>query len=196
LKNILEPMNLTYVIKNEVVKIQSRRFMQQEMYSHTYSVKDLVIPIPNFITDNNTGMGGALQAAYQAQDSFVAVNVQEQDAMSLRNSKLASIDPNTNVLAQFAGMSPGASTMNGGMSMLGGDPMNPNSPGNVLGGASMANFSELMQLIETTISPDVWLNAGGTATMSPFRQNLSLIVNAPQETHEQIADLLKPAGDD
>ena len=191
LKNILEPMNLTYVIKNEVVKIQSRRFMQQEMYSQTYSVKDLVIPIPNFITDNNTGMGGALQAAYQAQDSFVAVNMQEQDAMSLRNTKLASIDPNTNVLAQFAGMSPGANTMNAGLSMLGGDAMNPNSPGNVLGGASMANFSELMQLIETTISPDVWLNAGGTATMSPFRQNLSLIVNAPQETHEQIADLLR-----
>ncbi|MFM8397533.1 MAG: hypothetical protein ACKOAH_06860, partial [Pirellula sp.] len=60
-----------------------------------------------------------------------------------------------------------------------------------LGGGSMANFSELMQLIETTISPDGWQSQGGTATMSPFRQNLSLIVNAPQETHEQIADLLK-----
>ncbi|MFN6302612.1 MAG: hypothetical protein ACK42H_10505, partial [Planctomycetota bacterium] len=33
LKNMLEPLNLTYVVKNEVVKIQSRRFMQQEMYS-------------------------------------------------------------------------------------------------------------------------------------------------------------------
>ncbi|MFY7892287.1 MAG: hypothetical protein ACOVOJ_06340, partial [Pirellula sp.] len=96
LKNILEPLNLTYVVKNEVVKIQSRRFMQQEMYSKTYSVRDLVIPIANFISDNNTGMGGALQAAYQAQDSYVAVNMQEQDALALRNSKMASIDPNTN----------------------------------------------------------------------------------------------------
>jgi hypothetical protein len=75
--------------------------------------------------------------------------------------------------------------------MFGADPMSANSTSGVLGGGSMANFSELMRLIETTISPDVWLNAGGTATMSPFRQNLSLIVNAPQETHEQIADLLK-----
>jgi len=191
LKNMLEPLNLTYVVKNEVVKIQSRRFMQQEMYSKTYSVRDLVIPIANFISDNNTGMGGALQAAYQAQDSFVAVNVQEQDALGLRNSKLASIDPNTNVLAQFAGVSPGAAASNGLSSMFGSDSMNANGTAGVLGGGSMANFSELMRLIETTISPDVWLNAGGNATMSPFRQNLSLIVNAPQETHEQIADLLK-----
>lgn len=42
------------------------------------------------------------------------------------------------------------------------------------GGASLANFSELMQLIETTVSPDVWLNAGGTATMSPFRQGVRI----------------------
>lgn len=190
LKNILEPLNLTYVVKNEVVKIQSRRYMQQEMYSKTYSVRDLVIPIANFISDNNTGMGGALQAAYQAQDSFVAVNVQEQDAMALRNRQMASINSNTNVLAQFAGASPG-SAANSALSMFGADPMSANSTSGVLGGGSMANFSELMRLIETTISPDVWLNAGGTATMSPFRQNLSLIVNAPQETHEQIADLLK-----
>ena len=190
LKNMLEPLNLTYVVKNEVVKIQSRRFMQQEMYSKTYSVRDLVIPIANFISDNNSGLGGALQAAYQAQDSFVAVNVQEQDAMGLRNSKLATIEPNADVLAQFAGVSPGA-VGNAGLSRFGSDPMNANGTAGVLGGGSMANFSELMALIESTISPDVWLNAGGTATMSPFSQNLSLIVNAPQETHEQIADLLK-----
>lgn len=190
LKNMLEPLNLTYVVKNEVVKIQSRRFMQQEMYSKTYSVRDLVIPIANFISDNNSGLGGALQAAYQAQDSFVAVNVQEQDAMGLRNSKLATIEPNADVLAQFAGVSPGAAG-NGGLSRFGSDPMYANGTAGVLGGGSMANFSELMALIESTISPDVWLNAGGTATMSPFSQNLSLIVNAPQETHEQIADLLK-----
>ncbi|MCY3004697.1 MAG: DUF1598 domain-containing protein [Planctomycetota bacterium] len=42
------------------------------------------------------------------------------------------------------------------------------------GGGAIANFSELMSLIESTISPDVWLNAGGTATMSPFRQGVRI----------------------
>lgn len=190
LKNILEPLNLTYVIKNEVVKIQSRRFMQQAMYNKTYSVKDLVIPVPNFISDYNTGMAGAIQSAYQAQTNYVAVNLDDSDAVSLRANKLASIDPNANVLAQFATGQP--SGLNSpGMGLMGGGSSIMPSSGNSLGGASMANFTELMNLIETTITPDLWLNAGGTATMTQFRSNLSLVVNAPQETHEQIADLLK-----
>jgi general secretion pathway protein D len=192
LKNILEPLNLSYAIKNEVVKIQSRRFMQQEMYSKPYSIKDLVIPVPNFISDYNTGMAGAIQAAYQAQTNYVAVNLPEQDGLSLRSNKLASIDPNTNVLAQFASTSPvNPASLSPGMGMLGADPYPTAGTPSSLGGASLANFTELMLLIESTISPDQWANAGGTATMMPFRQNLSLIVNAPQETHEQIADLLK-----
>lgn len=192
LKNILEPLNLTYAIKNEVVTIQSRRFMQQQMYSKPYPVKDLVIPVPNFISDYNTGLAGAIQSAYQAQTNYIAVNVPEQDGVALRNNRLASIDPNTNVLAQFAANGPvNPASLSPGMGMLGSDPMPLNGSPNSLGGASLANFTELMRLITTTISPDQWADAGGTATMMPFRQNLSLIVNAPQETHEQIADLLK-----
>lgn len=42
------------------------------------------------------------------------------------------------------------------------------------GGGSLANFSELMNLIQSTISPDIWLNAGGNATMSPFRQGVRI----------------------
>jgi len=42
------------------------------------------------------------------------------------------------------------------------------------GGGAIANFSELMNLIETTVSPDIWLNAGGNATMSPFRQGVRI----------------------
>ncbi len=192
LKNILEPLNLSYSIKNEVVKIQSRRFMQQQMYTQPYQVKDLVIPVPNFISDYNTGMAGAIQSAYQAQTNYVAVNLQEQDGISLRNNRLASIDPNTNVLAQFASATPvNPAMLSPGMGASGADPFPASGTASSLGGASLANFSELMMLIENTIAPSEWQNAGGTSTMQPFRQNLSLIVNAPQETHEQIADLLK-----
>jgi general secretion pathway protein D len=192
LKNILEPLNLSYSIKNEVVKIQSRTYMQQQMYSKPYPIKDLVIPVPNFISDYNTGMAGAIQSAYQAQTNYVAVNLPEQDGMSLRSNKLASIDPNTNVLAQFASTSPtNPAMLSPGMGGAGIDPFPVSGTANSLGGASLANFSELMMLIESTITPDQWQSQGGTSTMMPFRQNLSLIVNAPQETHEQIADLLK-----
>lgn len=46
--------------------------------------------------------------------------------------------------------------------------------GGAAGGGAIANYTELMNLIETTISPDGWQSAGGTATMSPFRQGVRI----------------------
>ncbi len=42
------------------------------------------------------------------------------------------------------------------------------SPGVLPGGAAMADFATLMNLIEQTIDPDSWLNAGGTSSMMPY----------------------------
>lgn len=191
---ILEKLNLTYAVKNEVLTIQSSRFTRRQLIQKTYSVKDLVIPVPNFISDYNSGMAGAIQAAYQAQTNSVAVNVKEQSGIGVA-SDLASVDPNSGVLAQMNNMGMGGPL--GSMTSSSSPGLGFGTPGlapgssNSAGGAAIANFRSLIQLIETTISPEQWQSAGGTATMMEFRQNLSLIVNAPQETHEQIADLLK-----
>ena len=56
---ILEPLHLSYVVKDEVLKITSEQMRDSQVYTYTYSVADLVIPIPNFVP---TPMG--LQAAY------------------------------------------------------------------------------------------------------------------------------------
>jgi len=185
---ILDKLNLSYSIKNEVLSIESSRFIKKEMYTETYNVKDLVIPIPNFVSDYNSGMAGALQAAYQAQTHMASAAVAEPNAAVLAANRIASMDPNSSVLAQMnsmnalTGMSPGAM----------GSATSANPPySSGFGGASQANYFELISLIENTITPDGWLNAGGTAQMREFRQNLSLVVTAPQETHEQIANLLK-----
>ncbi len=193
LKNILEPLNLSYAVRNESLWIQSRRFLKQDMYTQPYGVKDLVIPVPNFVSDYNTGMAGALQSAYQAQTSMIAVNLEDQSSVSLDGRrKIASLDSNSNILAQYgAGQATAPSNLSPGMAMTnGGSSIFPGTS-NSMGGAALANFNELMRLIESTITPDVWANGGGSSTMMPFRGTLSLIINAPQETHEQIADLLK-----
>ena len=185
---MLERLNLTYSIKNEVLTIESSRFNKKELRKEVYNVKDLVIPIPNFVSDYNTGMAGALQSAYQAQTNFASATIRDENAASAA-SRIANIDPNSSVLAQvntlasMQGMSPG--------SMAGGMPGNFPSSTVGLGGAAMANYFDLINLIEQTISPDSWQNAGGNSSMLEFRQNLSLVVTAPQETHESIADLLK-----
>ncbi len=186
---ILEKLNLTYSVKYDVLTIQSKRFNQKELRTEVYSVKDLVIPIPNFVSDYNTGMAGALNSAYQAQTSFASARIEPKTAVSA--TQVASIDPKSPIMAQMAsmpvlnGLSPSlASALPGSMLMS-------QSANSALGGGAMADYSNLMNLIQTTIQPDTWQMAGGTSTMQPFSQNLTLVVSAPQEVHEAIADLLK-----
>ncbi len=186
---ILSQLNLTYAIKNEVLTIESSRSSKKQLIQETYNVKDLVIPIPNFVSDYNTGMAGALQAAYQAQTHMASASVADPNVAGVAVNRMASVDPNSSILTQvntmggLNAMSPGA--MAG--SMIGSQPYNATG----LGGASQANYFELIGLIESTISPDQWQSQGGNSTMREFRQNLSLVVTAPQETHEAIANLLK-----
>ena len=86
---------------------------------------------------------------------------------------------NTNVLGQYAAMG-----------SQGGFGMN-NPPGGGGGGASFANFDSLINLITTTVVPDTWELLGGPSTMSPYEQNLSLVISTTSEVHDQIAELLE-----
>ncbi len=63
------------------------------------------------------------------------------------------------------------------------------APGS-MGGASMADFDTLIDLITTTIAPQSWDTVGGPGSIEGFPTNLSLVVSQTQEVHEQIADLL------
>jgi general secretion pathway protein D len=208
---ILEPLNLTYVIKNEVLNVTSINNSRKQKDTRTYSVRDLVIPIPNFVSDYNSGLAGALQSAYQATNSTLLVNSTATSATRLANQRLAesspaNLDPNSAALGQFGGMPgmgmPGAVPGMGGMGGMGGfggngPVMGSSSPfvnsggGNGLGeGRSLANFNELINVIQTTVDGN-WAADGGEDTIQELPSNLSLIVSAPLETHEAIADLLK-----
>ncbi len=55
------------------------------------------------------------------------------------------------------------------------------------------NFEALFRVIEESIVPDNWVNAGGTSNMIEWRnpQSAFLVVTAPDETHEAICDLFE-----
>jgi general secretion pathway protein D len=180
---ILEPLHLTFMIKDEVLKITSEQLRDGEVYPKTYSVADLVIPIPNFVPSTNMGLQGLINDAYGAmgysgQGSGMAgplamVNGQlpgQSDAMS-----------DNQVLAQQFGAPGSASGMN---ALTGG-------PGG-LGGAASADFDSLMELITSTVERDSWSENGtGEGEIQPFPTNLSLVISQTQRVHEQIADLLE-----
>ena len=62
---ILEPLHLSYVVKDEVLKITSEQLRDGEIYPKVYNVADLVIPIPNFVPNNNIGLQGLINDAHQ-----------------------------------------------------------------------------------------------------------------------------------
>ncbi|MFG0266907.1 MAG: hypothetical protein ACF8AM_17415, partial [Rhodopirellula sp. JB055] len=180
---ILGDLDLTHVIDNEVLNVTSKAARQEMVERRTYRVADLVTPIPNFITGYDDGLRGALRNAYQMINPQTDVQVVPVSASGLGgfagNNSATSMSPN--MLGQYN---------TGGSFGSAGGLASPSSPSG-LGGQSMADFSQLMQLIQTTIEPESWEALGGVGTMAPYPQNLSLVVSTTSDVHDQIVDLLE-----
>ncbi|MBS0211419.1 MAG: hypothetical protein JSS27_20960 [Planctomycetes bacterium] len=194
---VLDPLHLSFIIKDEVLKITSEQMRDGEVYTQTYSVADLVIPIPNFVPNGQMGLAGALAdaqrnagAAGNGQGSMAGTGgPMAVVASSNGGSTNAAVNPE--VLAQFGG---GIQPM-GGMFGRGGATGSPQnipfaSPGG-LGGGVQPDFDSLMELITQTIAPQSWTEVGGAGAIKEFPTNLSLVISQTQEVHEQIAELLE-----
>ena len=180
LKLLLEPLHLDYVIRDEVLKITSPQLVQGEVYSVSYPVADLVIPIPNFSSDN-LGITGALKEGYDRMSPMRAQVEIGPTPAGITNGMGTSPTTSTgssnpNVLGQLQGGSVG-----GGSSAV------PSLAGT---GGGQADFQSLIELITQTVGPTTWNTVGGPGAVMPFQTNLSLVVSQTQEIHEEIADLL------
>ena len=181
---ILEPLHLSYVIQNEVLRITSEQTRESNTFVRVYNVADLVIPIPNFMPSYNIGLPGALREAMNATGLVRPSGGFEPVPLTLASADASPASPTSaSVLAQIssAGMLPSASSRSSMPSGL--------IPGG-MGGATMADFDTLINLITTTIAPQTWETLGGPGSIEGFPTNLSLVISQTQEVHEQIADLL------
>ena len=191
LKLILEPLHLSYVIEDEVLKITSEQMRSGDTYIRTYDVADLVIPIPNFSPSNNQGLAGAYNDAMR-RVSFTGgggfgggLMGSPLAVMANRTGAKASAGIDPSILAQMTG---GGGAMGGAMSST--MPLGMGGPGGA-GGASMADFDSLISLITATVQPESWEDVGGPGTVAPFETNLSLVIRQTEEVHEEIVDLLE-----
>ena len=182
LKLLLEPLNLGYVVRDEVLKVTSPRLVKGDVYAVTYQVADLVLPIPNFSSDG-LGIVGALRDGYEQA--------------TLRNSLAVQVGPPpTGIpLAQGgeAAMSPTALAQMrqpGGPPATGATPSIPFGPPSI-GGGGQQNFQPLIDLIQGTVAADTWDTVGGPGAIRQFDTNLSLVISTTQEVHDEIADLLE-----
>jgi general secretion pathway protein D len=184
---ILQPLHLSYIVKDEVLKITSEQMRDSEVITRTYNVADLVVPIPNFVP-----MPMGLSAAYHdamGSIGFGGGNVSFGSTttplavVASRDGKGGNGAINPNVLAQLSSSSTGG---------LLGQPKQPigYGPGG-LGGGTQADFDSLIELITSTVKPTTWDTVGGPGSIAPFETNLSIVVSQTQDVHEEIVDLLE-----
>jgi general secretion pathway protein D len=187
LRLILHPLRLSYVVKDEVLKITSEQARKGDVYQHVYNVADLVVPIPHFAPTDRMGLAGAYKNA-MADASFggnggpfggsnnapLAIVAGGKDGKGSR----AMID--SAVMSQMASATRGSVPSNSPVS---------GGPGG-LGGGSMADFDSLIDLITTTVQPESWEERGGKAQVASYEGNLSLVISQTQEAHEEIVALL------
>ena len=179
---MLNDLELTYMIDNDVLNITSIEAKQSNTFPRVYRVTDLVTPIPNFTSSYEDGLAGALRAAYQMSNAQTDVQLIPVSATDLGMGMADSMSPTKmapNMLGQYNGM--------GQANSFG--PGNPPAAGR--GGNSFADFQSLIDLIQTTVVPDTWEALGGPSTMSEYPQNLSLVISTTSDVHDQISDLLE-----
>lgn len=181
---ILEQYHLGYSINDEVLKITSETLRDGNLIRDVYYVADLVIPIPNFVPDNNIGLQGLINDAMaSAGRGASALNPRAPIAMTNGPSVGApGMGPDGAILPQ---------NLSGGGQFGGASQPMSTGPGG-LGGAAAADFDSLIDLIVSTVANDTWAeNGGGEAEIRSFPTNLSLVVSQTQSVHEEIADLLE-----
>ncbi|WLD10944.1 hypothetical protein [Planctellipticum variicoloris] len=168
---ILEPQGLGYMIKDEVLKITSRIRQQGELEVRTYSVADLVVPIP--VPDVRDGMPwnfGANQMMMPGAGGMspMAMGANPQGIMGAAMAGGQG----------FAQMGPGAMGLG------------PQPVAGRTGGPRNTDFNTLTELLQSTISPDSWIEGGGKGAVQHYETTLSLVIRQTQKVHEEIADLL------
>jgi general secretion pathway protein D len=180
---LLGPLNLRYVVQDEVLKVTSPELVKGAVYQVVYQVGDLVKPIPNFSADG-LGIEGALMKGYDmALRTQLQVSV-EPPAEALNRVGRSGAGVAAGSLAQIPGAGRGRGPVTGMPAPV---PFGPPAAG----GGGQADFQSLIELITNTVGgPAAWADTGGNGQIRPFDTNLSIVVMQTQEIHEQIADLL------
>lgn len=164
---ILQRFELGYMFDNEVLMITNRQRQQGKLVIETYSVTDLVIPIPNF------GVVGD-----------VPFNTGTAPTGSRGFGPQAYLDP-TGGGQVFAQVGPNGAAVGGAA------PRQFDNDGKPTQTNRNADFSSLTDLITSTISPESWEQSGGEASLKPYPGTLSLVIRQTQKVHEEIHDLLE-----
>jgi type II secretory pathway component GspD/PulD (secretin) len=167
---LLKQVDLTYVIKNEVLNITTESSAKGGFTQVVYPVADLVTPVPD----------------HPASDVWSFEKLMERQ---IANNGVNMMGGNTPMQGPFGlqGGQPVSSS-----SGLGGS-TNLNSPGspNEFARTSKGLENQLINLITNTIAPETWESAGGPGKIQFFPLGMQLVIaQQTQDVQEQVQELL------
>lgn len=170
---VLKPLNLSYTIEDEVLKVTSEMRQQGELLTRVYSVPDLVTPLqlksPQSQFAPGTGYGVPPAPGFgNAPMSVNSFGGAQQNGMAQVIDPVTG-QPNIPSMNSFPGTSP-----------------------DMYGGPATSNyeFDALTDLITTTVDPNGWAEFGGNGYVQQHEGTLSLVIRQTQRVHQEIADLL------
>lgn len=185
---VLDQAHLTYVIKDEVLKVTTPDRARGGMQSKTYQVADLVVPVDNYTVGGHADLQNVTDKLNSQRGGFAtSMNTPYQGPMSLPGGSAVG--------------SPGDGTVSPGQSMSGsvsGNGAPQRSPLPQAGAMSSKQGRApgqtmedvLINLITNTIEPSSWAQMGGAGTIDYFPLGMALVVNQTPDIQEQIAELL------
>ena len=183
---ILEPLHLSYVVKNEVLNITSEQLRDSEVYPVTYNVADLVMPIPNFVPEQQHGPDrrGQQRRRPTPEAGMVGGRVLRRRPVGRGQRQRQQHDRHDGSAYSGAdcrhGRTDGRRRARRWATRSRAD----------WAAARWPDFDSLIDLIVQTIQPDSWDANGGPGSITRFPNNLSLVISQKQDVHEEIADLL------
>jgi type II secretory pathway component GspD/PulD (secretin) len=164
---LLKQINMTYIIRDEVVQITTEMHARGNRVPKVYTVADLVVPIRDYPTSGIDSFHDAMQRHINNSSGIVST-------------------PNVPMTPPYS-LPPGqaVSTSTGGLgrAVAGSTDGSDSSP-------NAALAQQLMNLIQNTVSQNSWAQVGGQATINFFPLGMALIINQTEEAHEEISGLL------
>ena len=183
LEIILQQKRLVFKVESEVIKVTTPEAQRTNLEQRTHYIGDLVMPLDT-PRDPMTMEWMSPSRSFGAMGG--SMNVQSV-ATSQAPSQLA-------VAQQFGGGLPGVGNTGGYQDgPQRGEPIFSKMANQQLGGVTLGDFQPLLDLIRSTVDSETWGDGdgSGSSSISPYAQNLSIVVSAPQETQDKVQALLE-----
>ena len=183
---ILSQKGLVFQVESEVIKVTTKEAQKTNLDQETYYIGDLVMQL-------DTPRDAMAMQWMSPSRSFGAMG--GSGSMNVPSVTTSQV-PNQLAMAQnLGGFGQGIGNPSGGFGggPQRGEPLYNTQGSQQLGGVTVGDFEPLLDLIRSTIDSETWSDGGdgtGSSSISPYAQNLSIVVSAPQETQDKIQKLL------